>query len=428
MKRTHVIIIAFVAILMSAFYVTKVNAEEYIISDNLDGCLQHATGDIGSCPGNTPANIDFRQTINLPLSEFNPEYKIDDISLYMTTPGNFTAGAYHLWVRIEDENHVNLFQSSSTTSPWVTGWNTIPFDETYIYNSSTTTPKFLYFRIQCDSGCGGSTAPSFGMSDNYYGLPFVGTFNSTTPGYLGDQYPMLYNYTYSTSTAQLMFKIGSDDPFSGLSITYPDNQSTQSGEFDVGGTCVENLDFYLWQGVGDYNLRTQGYTFPIDCNNYTWGTTINNIDGGYWWIEVRDSTDVKGLIVYFIAQTPIPPYTTTTNPFINSSSTSEFMFLWGFASSTTKYLRPFSYVWDIYNAISTAFSNASATPMFQEINVVTTTTLPTGGFTFDIPEINNTQIEKVLPSASWSTIKAFSTVILYLLFILYVYHRIKRIV
>lgn len=213
-----------------------------------------------------------------------------------------------------------------------------------------------------------------------------------------------------------------------LTIDYPAHNQTYESVSSFEGECTDDVNY------GICNVTVAGeeiwcaYDSTVCGIGDNWiSTSYNLTDEGYYLLEATSTAGMQDLAFFTIQE----DFATSTSPFTGNPFSGEeggdmgfWGYLWGWAKKAFSEARPWSYVPEIYNAIRTANLSASSTSPFPEVTLVS----PNGGSTTTITlaQIDAEQVYTLVPESAWNTLRPVMEGVIYLVFALFVWRKVKQ--
>jgi len=341
---------------------------------------------------------------------------------------------------------VNDFAFSASCNPKSTStWSMMTADFSTPHVHSTSTP--IEYVIIYVSQSGGSPLSGGVLRVNNNSIPF------------GVLAPVSLLYSGGASTiasadfanyGDLSLEIYEDN--SNLYIDTPEQYETVSGTFNIGGRCQtsSNVDLNI---IYDENLATTTIDFvitDIPCVSNAWNFEVTGgIDpAGDWYVVATDNYGGYDTVDFtydetFVPDIPVVVLDWTCNiSFLSFDPCAAFADfaegivggIWNIIrglGNTLTSSRPLGYVKEIVTAVKSANDTASSTDYLipqARFAVPTTTAFLNTKYRFDMNFLSASTFTNVLPKSSWDTIRPYMNLIIYLLFAVYIYRRIKNLV
>lgn len=357
---------------MCVFFIHTVNALNLVTNEKDDLYCLGVQGR-SDCSGNTVN--DWQQKIKVNLIQEYPTFNINDIGIYVQNI-NVDSASDAITIYLYNSAGQDLASTTVNNPSWSAGWNDFALD----YSIDDTTiashlPEWILWDWTQDT-----TQLDVKLATSSYGLPWVGTFNTTTIGGFADTYPgkqggtpwFLGNmpvYDDLEDNHQIAFRILSDDD-DYLTIDQPDDLVVYGEDLTASGTCSDSFELYFYQGsIATSTAQLVGGQ-STGCTDGTWSYHIGTLyeSDNYLLVAVGDGQYVERSF-YYVAQSyqpgefVLPPWGYATE-----TATHTYAFILDYAQERMN-LRPFSYFVEIANTIYSAIQNATSSDWISDVTV-----------------------------------------------------------
>jgi len=326
--------------------------------------------------------------------------------------------------------NVTTYRKAKTMYVEGAGEKKFVFDTVYHSTSTDHIGGILFKQSGCVGTCGYSLALT---ADNYPDtFPFVyrggykNRWSGSSRGYFSDY-------------KDLQFRIYRDD--TQFTITNPERYENISGVFDITGTCQTNVGLY----IKPLATSTPIFYRQPACSGNAWTTRFTGLTSGAWYIYATSTEAIRSVAFNYssatddlLLQTPLLNWSceiTYLNSWNPCASFSNFINDWVSAvgltiqdwSSKVSDVRPFSYVPEIYNSVQTVINATTTNTLLPNVGVtIATSTSPYFGTTISLftPDV----LLQILDQETWDTFRPYAISVLYILFVMYLWKRIIRLI
>lgn len=352
-------------------------------------------------------------------------YTIDTASIYVEHDGGVVGAdtTFIAYILNTDED-VLATSNSRVGITYADGWLDFTFPTPYSWSDASpdqSIPHYLKVSKTCSGDCGTQKIRPLFTETYAFGLPGIGSWSTTTPG----SFPALFSGNINggdQDPEQLMFKLSTSDyyPFT-IDSPVPNSRYDSGTNLVFSGQCgVDSVELFLSNG-GAFSQYTDFDIYPILCSGHAYSYTIGQLATGTWDLVGSTTDGYKSFQFDYGSTTEL----WTATPWTEATSTAGF---WNWVGDNTKtfvkYTRPYSYVFDIVFGLFNAMDHASATAWLEGVEFSTTNGTQTIAFidshTFDDAPSGATTV--------FGTLRGFSTIVIYLSFVWYVWALRKRFV
>ncbi len=389
-----------------------------------------------------PGTYRIYQELHLPVSSADPEITITGLSFYFANSSGI-GGTEE--VRLMDTDQLTSWLAGGTMYGHATGTIQLKNGEQKVDFSAD--PCVVNLAGDCPVGYVGIHLDISGGSPYVAQIRTAGDLYPTT-----SDFPFLWNGYYQSDTLSddkdWMITVYRDE--TPLTFESPTHMEVVEPNFELSGTCNTNFNLTLMNTFNYDAASTTAFFFGTEiCSANTFSKTIASLSDEYWYAWATTTEQAVYRKFYFddpdvISEIDFDYYSEFTagwtcdlaiigDPCAAAAAIMDNVvngvmdFVQGIYL-TFRDSRPYAYIFEIKDSITSSISTASSTP--ESIGAVSISVPTSTAFTTGLPItlFDADTFEELLDETTWAGVRLIGVLSLYLVFLIFLYRKFIKVI